>query len=78
MSATSNGKLKEMTPEMALELLQSALAYCQRAGMRVEAGNRNLAGKGQVMLIAVQGAQVVRGDDGIRLATLQQPAEVPA
>jgi len=63
---------------MALELLQSALAYCQRAGMRVEADNRTLAGKGQVMLIAVQGAQVVRGDDGIRLATLQQPAEVPA
>ena len=53
-SGTKKGKKPEeqIGPREALELLQSALSYCQRAGLVVAYGNR--AGK---LIINIHGAQ---------------------
>lgn len=57
----SNGthKLSPCTPTEAMELLQSALAYCRQAGYQVRAGNRDAG-----LMIVIPGAEVVITDDG--------------
>jgi hypothetical protein len=76
MSATNSGKLKETTPEQAMELLQSALAYCQRAGMKVEAGNPTLKDGRTVMAILIPDGEVIRTENDFRLAVRAKPVAV--
>ena len=70
-----NGRLKETTPEMAMELLQSALAYCQRAGMKVQAGNTTLKDGTPVMTIVMPECEVIRDERGTRFAVRAPVAE---
>lgn len=63
MSGTRQGATKaSVTAEMALEMLQSALGYLQRAGMTVEAQNDG------ALRLTIPGARVVYADDGSTMA----------
>lgn len=64
-NATSKRSETPLTPVEALDMLHSALWYCQQAGLRVAAGNR--AG---VLTLQVNGAQYVTTGGGWELVPL--------
>jgi len=69
MSATKprRRELPELTPEMALEMLSSAINYCQNAGLTARAVNTTSG----MLAILVEGARV----EGDRLV---MSADMPA
>lgn len=70
MSATSKGgrRAKRVAPELALAMLQSALAYSREAGLTVRLTNE--AGD---LIVRIVGAQAGTGPDGITRFSLAAP-----
>jgi len=69
MSATRKGReLPELTPQAALDMLASAINYCQSAGLTVRAANTT----GGLLAILIVGCRV----DGDRFEVIS--ADMPA
>jgi hypothetical protein len=66
---------RPIAPEEALQILFSAVGYCQRAGLKVQAGN---AANGK-LVIAVTGAHVAGQGDGLAFVVGESaPGDVTA
>ncbi len=67
MSTNGKGKRSEepLSPAEALDMLKSALTYCQQAGLKVAAGNR--AG---VLTLQVNGAEYITTGGGWELVPI--------
>ena len=66
-------ELPALTPGDALEMLASAINYCQHAGLKVRAGNM---GNG-MLAIVVEGAAVASTDGVTRLVVASTPPQTP-
>ena len=66
-------KTQTITPQEAIEILASAVSYCQQAGLTVKAGNA----EGNLALV-IEGAYVDNTGPMTRLAVGDPPAEAPA
>jgi hypothetical protein len=60
---------KPITAQEALDILASALSYCQQAGLRVNAGNA----EGQ-LVIAIDGARIDAEKEPARLLVVEAVA----
>lgn len=74
-SAAVSGKLKQFPPDMALAILESAVAYCQAAGLAVRVDSlpgaeHQAAG---ALVITVTGAQSVVVDGVTHMTPLPAP-----
>jgi len=63
--------LPALTPADALDMLASAINYCQQAGLKVRAGNT----ENGMLAIVVEGAAVA-STDGVTRITVAEPAPV--
>jgi hypothetical protein len=62
-------ELPPLPPNEALSMLQSAIGYCQRAGLRVRYSNG-----GNHIVLAIEGAQVATQDGVTRFVELPPTA----
>ena len=64
VTARRRKQAEPLTPEMALTMLESAVSYCQAAGLHIQAAN----GDNGTLGLFIPGAHYVLSDNGTRAA----------